>query len=187
MGFFDVFKKKKKVDEQKVQSDIEFITIGDFGKFAKNKIETNNIAKEKVLFWEYLIQSNGQYIVNYFMSMPLRYHAIEEWWDDWCFSEKEKSLGKVHIAQLRNEREKQLLSEIDIYLNKQNPTDIKDLYKKYLPYFNYDGFIKSVKIEYMSFDDNYFSIQLSDKKMEFFCSAYESFNKDLNGTDWHNF
>ena len=187
MGFFDIFKKKEKVEEQKVQSVIEFVTIGDFGKFAKNKIETNNIAKEKVLFWENLIQSNSQYIVNYFMSMPLRHHAIEEWWDNWCFSEKEKSLGKLQIAQLRDEREKQLLSEIDLYLDKQNPIDIKELYKKYLPYFDYDGFMKSVKIEYMSFDDNYFSIQLSDRKMEFFCSAYESFDKDLKGTDWHNF
>ena len=121
------------------------------------------------------------------MSIPLRYHAIEEWWDDWCFSEKEKSLGKLQIEQLRNERAKQLLSEIDLYLDKQFIRDIKDLYKKYLPYFDYESFMKSVKIEYMVFDENYFSIQLSDKKMEFFCSAYESFDKELIGTDWHNF
>lgn len=204
MGIFDLFKKKKVNKDKEVSIEVEYITLGQFGKFAKNKIEKNDIMKrleyqkvekelrvqkevEIVKFWEKLIEENSQYIVNYFMSVPLREHAIEEWWIDWCFSEAEKNLGEEKLEQLRSEKEKQLLSELDMYVDKQNVRDIRDLYKKYLPYFDYDKFMDSIKIEYINFDVDYCSIQLSDKNMEFFCAAYESFDRDLNGTDWHNF
>ena len=199
MGLFDIFKKKKKLEDK-----IDYITIGQFGRFPKNKIETKNIVsdlkfkninniefskgtEDVVNYWINLIKKNSQYIVNYFMSMPLRHHAFEEWWDDWCFSEEEKSLDNDKLEKIREERKYQLMSEIDLYLDKQNTKDIRELYQKYLPYFDYDQFVSSIELEYINLTNEYLDIQLSDKKMEFFCAAYESFDKDLNGTDWHNF
>lgn len=216
MCLFNIFKKNNKKNTTNVtnnntnicvtenEESADFITFGQFGKFPKNKIDTSGIfeeldfqkvdkaeqvkkAAEIINFWENLIETNSQYLVNYFMSRPILTFDIEQWWDDWCFTNEEKKLDEDKLEQLRRQRGAQLLSEIDLYLDKENLRDIRDLYEKYLPYFDYERFINSINIEYIYFDVEYFNIQLSDRKMDFFSSAYERFDKNLQGCDWHNF
>lgn len=209
MGLFDIFKKKK-VSDTKEKNEIvkrnlagvSDISFGAFGVFPKEKIDVDyifseleyqNVEKEEQerialrIFneWKSIIESNSQYIVNYFMSRPFDTFGMNECWDKWWIVEKNKD--EEEIERLRSEIERQILDELNLYLDKQNILDIKNLYKKYLPYFDYDKFLNGIKIEYLHLLVDSFSVQLSDVEMDFFCAAYESFDKDLNGRDWHNY
>ena len=147
--------------------------------------EQANVALKIFNDWKSIIESHSQYIINYFLSMAIINFGLLESWDEWwCL---DKDLGEEELSKLREEKEKQFLSEVDLYLDKEGSNDIRNLYKKYLPYFDYDKFLSTIELEYLTIDVDRVSIQLSDNKMEFFCAAYINFDKDLNGYDWHNF
>ena len=128
-----------------------------------------------------------QYIINIFMSYPLIGIELDECWDDWCFSEEQKKLSEEELNVLREQKEKQIQTEIKKYLDKNNPKDIAELYKKFLPYLNYNDFIKTIKLEYLNLDVDKFTIQLSDENQDLLCAAYLVFDRNLKDYDWHNF
>lgn len=154
---------------------------------SENKAENEKLANEKFVEIKNLIENHSQYIINYFMSMPFAGNGIDENWDDAIFTKEQKSLGEEKLQLLRGDVEKKINDEIKPYLKKDTTLDIAELYKKYLPYFDYDAFIKTIELEYLHIESNGFSIQLSDKNMDLFCAAYESFDMELKGWDWHNF
>jgi len=206
MGLFKIFKKRNKdIDIFKgLKKNISKISFGKLGKFSIEKINIDdifnelkykNIEKEKQYTiaskilndWKNLIETHNQYIINYFMSIPFITNGFDENWDELCFLEKQKNLGEKELENLRKEYEENLQNEIEMYLNKQSTKDIRELYEKYFPLFDYDKFLNSIELEYLNFGINNFSIQLSDKENILFCAAYESFDKNLQGLDWHNF
>ena len=121
------------------------------------------------------------------MSYPLIGIELDECWDDWCFSEEQKKLSEEELNVLREQKEKQIQTEIKKYLDKNNPKDIAELYKKFLPYLNYNDFIKTIKLEYLNLDVDKFTIQLSDENQDLLCAAYLVFDRNLKDYDWHNF
>lgn len=188
----------------KLKKQMNEISLGVFGNFNKNNIgiedlvielnhrgvdkeEQFKIATQVIEKWKNLIESNSQYIVNLFMTYPITGIELDEYWDNWCFSEEEKKLNEEKLNILREQKEKQIQSELAKYSDKENPKDIAELYRKHFPYFNYNDFIKSITLEYLHLDLDEFSIQLSDKNMDLLCVAYLVFNHDLKDYDWHNF
>lgn len=189
---------------EKLKEQLTDIDFGEFGKFLKNDISIEDLIGElnwngmdksqqaqtaikTIQKWKNLIESNSKYLTNLLMSYPLMGIELDEYWDDWCFSEEQKKLKEEELEVLRREREQQIQSELEKYSDKENPKDIVELYKKYLPYFNYNDFIKSIKLEFMCLGLDHFSIQFSDKNMDLFCAAYLSFDENLDDYDWHNF
>lgn len=154
---------------------------------SKNKAENEQLFNVKFAELKTLIESHSQYIINHFMSMLLYLGEFDQMWDKWLFDEKQKGLSEEELDKLRKEVGKKVLAEIPSYLEKETKKDIAELYKKYLPYFDYNKFVKTIELEYLNLEIDGFSVQLSDKNMELFCGAYESFDLNLNGYDWHNF
>ena len=206
MGFFDIFKRKtKKTEIKKETSQIltTEISLGILGKFKPSQIDTALIiedlnykkiepslqsqqAKSIAKNWKELIENNSQYIINYFLSHDIISYGLDENFDNWIFGEN-NDFSEAEKDKLREQYQTEINKQINVYLNKENPKDIKELYQKYFTHLNYDNFISTIKLEYLHMDSDSFSIQLSDKNFILFCSAYESFDNELNGLDWHNF
>ena len=206
MGFFDIFKRKNKKTEIKTKTSQTFINeinLGILGKFKSNQIDTALIiedlnhkkiepnlqsqqAKSIVKNWKELIENNSQYIINYFLSHDIINFGLDENFDNWIFGE-DTDLDETEKDKLREQYQTEINEQINTYLNKENPKDIKELYQKYFKHLDYDKFISTIKLEYLHMDSDSFSIQLSDKNFILFCSAYESFDNELDGLDWHNF
>ena len=199
-----VYKDQTNVVVDKVKKQMSDISLGTFGRFFKDNIDIENLVRglnyKKVSIeqqpriaikiiesWKNLIESNSQYIINIFMSYPLIGIELDECWDDWCFSEEQKKLSEEELNVLREQKEKQIQTEIKKYLDKNNPKDIAELYKKFLPYLNYNDFIKTIKLEYLNLDVDKFTIQLSDENQDLLCAAYLVFDRNLKDYDWHNF
>ncbi len=202
-------KQKKQVEHAEIENKdlpqlkITSISLGYFGEFnaskigikylqedcvkSENKAENEQLLSTKFAELKTLIESHSQFIINYFMSMPLDLGEFDEMWDEWLFDEKQKGLSEEELNKLRKDLGKKVLAEMPTYLEKETEKDIAELYKKYLPYFDYNKFVKTIELEYLNLEIDGFSVQLSDKNMELFCAAYESFDLNLNGYDWHNF
>lgn len=65
--------------------------------------------------------------------------------------------------------------------------DVEALVRKLYPMFNLDGFIKSIKPEYLHLNGEYISFQFSDGwGARIACAAYDELDEDFTSTDWHN-
>lgn len=143
---------------------------------------------ETVEVWRKQIESHSQYIINYFM-----FNAIENthdtdtgFWLDWNIDEKKYPNEKC-LEIFHQKYDNIIKNEISEYLAKDTTKDIKELFQKHFPFFAYDEFTAGIMLENLSYDLDTFSIQISDKTSSVFCGAYEQFNSDLEGIDWHNF
>ena len=182
--------------EKEIKSHISDVDLGCFGKFSKEKIDISWLlcvednkdkVVEKFTNWKNIIENNSQYIINYFMTRPLMYFDFDETWDDWWLTDDQKMMEEEDLILLRENKQKKIQKELDKYLQKETILDIKEIYKKYLPKFDYNTFINSIKLEYLTIGEDDISLQLSDKEWIFFCAAYINFDKDLKDFDWHNF
>lgn len=191
-----------KLDKDIPQIDVEDISLGYFGVFKKEKVkikdlqedckksenpeDNQKLLQQSFLELKNLIEDNSQYIINYYMSRPFDI-GLDEEWDNWIFTKEQKKLPQEELAKLRDKIQIEIMEELNNYLDKGTTKDIKVLYGKYLPNFDYEQFVQTIELEYLTMSADGFTMQLSDKNMQFFCSAYDNFDKDLNDFDWHNF
>ena len=109
-----------------------------------------------------------------------------QFWDNYLTNEdySDDECAEIFSEIATKEFEQSLTKYLDI----DTELDIGDVIKENFKFFDYDKFLSSIKIEYLYLTiDNEMSIQLSDKHQSAFVGAYEIFDEDLNGKDWHNF
>lgn len=146
---------------------------------------------------EELIKQNEKQINNYFFM-----RLFEEFVDaDAPFWEVKKAILPEYRDKYSEEEYEELCmkytEEIDEmateYLKTPNDgsmekTDVLPRLREMFPMFNFDGLIKTIKPECVTFHGRFISVQFSDSwGCELFCSAYEEFDEKLTPGDWHNF
>lgn len=197
---------KAKINEfaNKIRENIDDIDFGVLGKISKNKIDIDDIIEktteldvdmsQKVNFavniikeWKYIIEKYSQYIINYFMGFVLieTNDSDNPFWEHYLTDENEYDNEKC-LEIFRKVYTKEFEKETDKYYTKENTLDIKNLFKKHFPFFDYDKFMQNVRVTIALYKD-WFIVDMNDKYQSCLCGAYEQFDKDLNGHDWHNF
>ncbi len=209
------WKQKQEAQKSKTQilgtllrPHLQDIKLGYFGTFPKDKIGFGyiledaiehssdtaaqvNFVMEKVKVWELLVANHVQYIINYFMAKAIEntYATDTGFWETYLKDGTELSNEKC-LAIFHEKYDEIVKNELNAYLTKDTTKDMKELFQKHFPFFDYDNFIAGIKLEqfiYGTHGTECFAIQLSDKNFSVFCSASEEFDKDLEGREWHNF
>lgn len=137
--------------------------------------------------WKNIIEGNSQHIINCFLSNILTnvyQNRDTKYWDRYTnIHDKDDKRRDMLVHNLKK--------EIPIYRDIKNKKNIKDLFIKYLPKFNYQQLLNSIELECLTLEENGFGLQLSDNLGpigEFFCSACLYFSGNtLTPEDWHNF
>ena len=196
---------KNKILENKIKEQIQDFDFGVLGKIKKEIIDIDNIITEakkqnnniseqvkfainKINEWKDIIEKHHQYIINYFMSMVLIETADTDnpFWD-YYITDKNIYNNEKCLQIFREKYTEEFEKELNKYEVKENPKNIDEIFKNHFSFFDYDEYIKDVHIRYLTLNINTFSIQINDLYSTCLCEAYEEFDKDLNGLDWHNF
>lgn len=197
-----VFNKRKAL-EKTIKDKISDVDFGSLGKISKENIDIDFLL-DKVDFnsdystqidsiiakcndWKVIIEKNNQYIINYFMDMVLieTDYSNNPFWENYLTDETKYNNEKC-LEIFRKTYTKQFEKEIDKYCTKQDTKDIGQLFKKHFKFFDYDKFIQNIKV-ILFLDDDKFCIDMTDKYESCLCGAYEEFDENLKGYEWHNF
>lgn len=190
----------EKIIRNKIK-ELPDLDFAEWGKFDKNKIEfdgiidyvktiTDNFERQVELAFKLynkrymLVQNHVRYLINYFVSSGVGFFEDVPFWknyntnpkiytDEKCFEilKKDKLYGK----------------DFNLYYEKDTTKNIVEYLNKKIPFFDAEKYVKEIKIEYITFNEKSFSIQISDKYSDCLCGAYEEFDDNLEGLDWHNF
>lgn len=191
----------EKLVKEKIKT-LPNLNFGVWGSFNVNKIDVEGVIKyaekqnvdinkqlefvmQTVNKWCELINQNIQYFINYFVSSGVT------WFDDYPFWKNYNTNPK----QYTDEKCFEILKNISLcdekdfepYLEINTTKNIVDYLKNKIPFFNIEKYINEIKVEFVTFNKDSFSIQVSDINSSCLCGAYEEFDEELKGLDFHNF
>ncbi len=148
-----------------------------------NRIEQKMIANQKLI--------NNHILINVFENMCACGNCF---WDNEDtltekYKEAELSEDKVYTDEVS-----EAISELfDAYYDTPNDgsvnkPDVEKILRKKLPMFDFDELIATIEPEYCALDVSSVSFQSSDGwDQSIMCAAYDEFDENLVGRDWHNF
>lgn len=143
----------------------------------------------KLQWWQKTINEHKYFFANYFLHCMILFTAGTDshFWEGYIIDENQYDDAKcsqIFDSIMTPEFEESL----EIYTNKDTKLYLGDLIKEEFAFFDFDKFMKGIKLEYITFAlRNELAIQLSDEKYSAFCGAYENFSENLEGLDYHNF
>ena len=200
--------KKEKIQISKLEKTVRImikelpdLDFAEWGKFDKNKIQidplidyvktiTDNFERQVELVFKLfnkrymLIQKHVRYLINYFVYSGIGYFEDVHFWKN--YNTNPKIYTDEKCFEILN-KEKLYGKDFNLYLKKDTTKSIVEYLNNKIPFFDAEKYVKEIKIEYIYFNEETFSIQISDKYLDCLCGAYEEFNDDLEGLDFHNF
>ena len=143
---------------------------------------------EMLQCWQEKVLKYNNYFVNYFLYQLLM-ESSNNTNPFWLGYEVDKKDDEEKYTDIFSEIvTDDFLKTLKPYLQVDTNLDMGEVFKQNFKFFDYDKFMHSIEIEYVCLTiDNELTIQLSDQNNSAFCSAYERFDENLNGKDWHNF
>ena len=174
-------------------------------RFDGEDIERLDLSREEALakvkdylnYFNEKIVGNPDYLKNYFLTMLLETYVENEnpFWEDFMLKGyKYSDYEEISIDDILTEKDQEkienVLSKYDEFgVSKKISFDPEKFIKQKFKWFDFDAFMKTIKIEYVYFEitDKEMSVQLSDEKECAFCGAYELFDANMTPHDWHNF
>ena len=144
------------------------------------------------------INSNKSYLKNYFLTMALETYTENEnpFWGKYMlngykFKDYENISMTDFLSQKDIDKIEKALTQFDEYgITKKISFDAEKFFKDKFKWFDIDSYIKSIKIERVSFNminTETMTVQLSDAYDAVLCGAYDEFDEKLSPIDWHNF
>ncbi len=163
---------------------------------------SNEQAIEKVKKFIYnmksKIDSNKAYLKNYFLTMAIETYMESEnpFWEDYMRKGfKTKDYEEIGMDEILTEKDQEkiekALEKFDEFgITKKISFDAENFIRDKFKWFDIDAFLKSIKIESISFNminSETMTVQISDEHSTVFCGAYDEFDENMTPNDWHNF